>query len=729
MNRRWRWPVLTLIGPVAALAAIWAPLLAHYLVLVEPVAPETVATASRPLSSEARALLDWRGFEVPVRAGEGRARERADRLIGSGRLRLGSFPEQRVRLPFHPGDLENGGVSWRLQMAAMAVPRLFLDAYRESGDRRFLRRARQTVLAWADFQADQWLPVGLLWNDHAVAARLFVLADFWQAAREYPDLLSEDQAAAVLELVIRDIRMTARPAHYNPRTNHGIIQDLALWHAALAFPGLEAGRRAAQVAYERFAGHLPYYLSREGAVLEHSAGYHRVGLSLVGRAFRYMTLHGQAVREGWLERYQAGIRFYRLLKRPDGTLPRIGDTHPEDASDSLAVAQPAGSGGVRLVPEGHGSRPAASAFLPVAGYAVQWRGESAGGTQGVSQTAVVWSRFPRHGHKHADEPSLHYWADGVDWWTAVGYWPYGHPQRKEAAGWTGANAPHFAGEPADSARRVTLLGRVGGDGALGLLDLQRETADGYRVRRQILSLPSGTRTVIDSAEDAVGRPTEAVWRTGPRVIATAEGKGAYRLREPATGATLGVWSSGWDATLVRGPRAEGVRGMVVAGRRPVATTALLLRRPSNGLPGLLAWRPEGGAGGLDILDWSGPEAWRLRMPGGNGAWRVERRGNRIRAEAPGGQVVTSRVAPAPEVAGERQRIRRAFTAMAAEYGGFRSLVPYRVKTSWLAAALFVGHVGGLLVLPGWLGQRRAALLILGGWLAYILWLRLYYFPA
>ncbi len=176
MSRKWLWVALTLIGPVAAIGVIWLPLFGQYHVDSPDISPAVLAAANEPIAPEVRSLLEERSGGLPVAAPEGRAVSKADRLIASGELQLGAFPKQSIELPFAPENLHRGSVTWRFHVAALVVPRLFLDAYRESGNRRYLEHARASILAWARFEQDQWLPQGLLWNDHALAIRIRVLA-------------------------------------------------------------------------------------------------------------------------------------------------------------------------------------------------------------------------------------------------------------------------------------------------------------------------------------------------------------------------------------------------------------------------------------------------------------------------------------------------------------------------------------------------------------------------
>jgi len=729
VSRKWVWPLFTLIGPLTALAAIWGPLVAQYHVPDQQVDERRVEEARQPILREVRALLAERTGGLPVPADPGHAVDKARRLIETGRLQLGSFGEQKIELPFAPENLQRGSATWQFHVAALAVPRLFLDAYRDSGEREYLEHARTSILAWARFEEAQWLPDSFLWNDHSLAVRIKVLARFWQLYREHPDLLTVSQAREVLAFVSRSLRLTAKPGLYNPRTNHGLFQNLALWLGDQAFPGLPAAQRGAEVAYERFERHLPYYLGPDGVVLEHSAGYHAVGLSLVGRSFWYMDLAGQPIRESWWQRYGDGIAFYRVLLRPDGTLPRIGDTHPRDAG-SLTVARRAVEAGVERVLLEPATPKSQASLYPVAGYAVDWRAAAVpGGGQRLGQTVLAWSNFPMAGHKHADELSLHFWAGGVDWWTGVGYWPYGHPDRARAEGWTEGNAPHFVGEPAGSERSAELLGQsLQGD--VRILDLRRRNG-GYAVRRQFLSLPDGTRIVLDTARDQRARPTEEIWRTAPTVEVTELGDGAFELREPGSGEELHAWFGGAGSVQrAHGNSAEGIRGMLIENYQPVATTSLVLQRPSGGEPSYVVWRRSAGEGQPHLSRWSGPQSWQLRVPGDDGHWDVTRDGRELSVRQIEGTSMQAVIEPVPPVSAAREEVVAAFRAAQAQFAGVRSLVQYRIKTTWVAGALLIAHALGLVALPFILGGlARASTVILLGWAGYVVWLRLYYFAS
>ena len=88
---------------------------------------------------------------------------------------------------------------------------------------------------------------------------------------------------------------------------------------------------------------MKFYVSDEGVVLEHSAGYHVFGLELMGWAFRYLELMHETPPDEWTDKYDRAKSVYATFRRPDGSLPVFGDT--VDESDPLgplvAVFDPA----------------------------------------------------------------------------------------------------------------------------------------------------------------------------------------------------------------------------------------------------------------------------------------------------------------------------------------------------------------------------------------------------
>ena len=446
--------------PVVALLGLWGPVFSHYYVGYLPIAPDAIEGARTAPGDHV--LDELSRICVPVCEVWGRD----DRLVPvaenllHGQLDIPGIPPTQISIPFDERDLERdiqGSPALQLALASFTVPHILLNAYERSGQEELLGVAREIIAAWDHHERMAWRPTGLMWNDHAVAARVNVLAEFWRLYRRHPDY-QPDVGEMVFRLAARYGAMLSKDSLFTFSSNHGVMQNLALLHLSLAFPGLPGVESYKTIGLKRLQEQMDFYVNEEGVVLEHSASYQEFGIILLGMGLRYLTLLERPIPDNWINKYEHAKIFHALLRRPDGSLPTIGDTHGSDRVD-LSVTSADGHGGVTPVDQkGDGASWEDYRLFPVAGYSV-WRGGSDQPfTKSVrSHTLVAWSYFPGHAHKHADEMSVILWAGGQTWMTNVGYWPYGREGRAQATSWDGSNAPHLQAEPEDSFRQTHLL--------------------------------------------------------------------------------------------------------------------------------------------------------------------------------------------------------------------------------------------------------------------------------
>lgn len=625
----------------------------------------------------------------------------AERAMG-GTLHLPGLAPSSVSLPFASEDLDRGPPAWTLMVATLASADLFLDAYKASGREEFFQQARDSIVAFAQYESARWLDRGAMWNDHAISARIPVLIKFWS---EYRDRRDFDPLVGrlVLGLVARSAQLLVKPSFYAWRTSHGILADLALLQIAVAFPQLDESAEAKRVAIKRFGEHLPYFVNNEGVTLLHSAGYHEGSVYHFGLMLRLFTLNGLAIPDEWWSRYTKAVDFYSLLRRPDGTVPMFGDT--ADGAQVLGpplTARRASDGAASpLATRTNWPRGDALAVYPGAGHAVWWDHSRQSEPQSATQTTMTWSYHPGLGHKLADELSIMLWSRERTWITNTGYWPYGVQGREQAESWEASNAPHLFGESKHSERTSRVRGQGQGDG-ISFLDIERIGPQRYSVRRQIARLTNDDLwVVLDHSLDSAAQTTSTNWTFYPDLLVTPlAGKGLYRVSAPnsATGMLCSFsGSEGFGLELTAGSTTP-FAGWVVLGRTPTRATAIAVRQPSRSSWSLATFalvdarQAMISSHGARVSEWIDADHWTVVLSGVSGEVRLTRTGNRLATHRPGSgsdAAIDLVARDAPEV--DVQAMRGAFRLASETYQKFPELVSYRIKVSYVLLAALTGQ--------------------------------------
>ena len=195
---------------------------------------------------------------------------KAERVL-AGTIEFHRSPQAQVAVPFERANFNVGRVSHQLFIAALVPVDLLLQAYRLSGDERFLRAALDDVIAFERVDRFSLIPSGLQWNDHTMSNTIAIVAELWSYVRDRNDLDAE-AGPAILRLVARTGERLAKPFFFTYRTNHGVMQNIALMQIASAFPSLKSAKDWGALGRSRLKEQMGYDVSPEGIVLEHSAG-------------------------------------------------------------------------------------------------------------------------------------------------------------------------------------------------------------------------------------------------------------------------------------------------------------------------------------------------------------------------------------------------------------------------------------------------------------------------
>lgn len=722
-----------LLAPLLVLISVWLPLLAHYRAPEADISPAMVE-AARTLPDDG-VLEELRTFYLLPIPGRSPAFEvSAAEGILQGRLELPTSAPGQLHIPPAPDDLGRLPASLQLSYAGLVVPDLLLAAYVDSGREEFFAAAFAFMESWDRYERQSWGPGGLLWNDHAIAARVRVLAEFWRIYRSRPDYRPE-VGRAVLAQAARYGEFLASPEQFTFATNHGIIQNLGLLQLSLSFPTLVDAGRYHDIAVERLAGQLEFLVDDAGVIRENSAGYQAFDLALLGMTYRCMTLLGDPIPVDWARRYAAGLGILDDLRRPDGTLPTTGDTDEASLGEYPPTTRIDSAGHAAALRPFPARPPGAPETLDAAaGYWIDWAGLGHW-PDATSQTVVTWTSPPGPGHKHADELGVMVWSDGISWLTSAGYWPYADASGLLAESWVAANAPHLDGEASTSSRQTELLGH-GRTDQLAAVDVERTGPGAYRVRRQVVRVGADLWIVLDitTGGDAASQST---WTISPGVeLRPAESTGSYLL-QAHDGAAARIDYLGSPAPAIaafRGSLAP-FAGWHVVGGTPQPAPAVVVDQPAG--PAWLATvvartgrsiaDPVAGSPTDARVD--SADSWSLTVPTEGGRLEIRRTGATIvltHQDASGASSETIDLAPGPDVRPEEARLRAAFDAMAAAYPQFQPLTSRRVNVSIAILLLTLVQEAVLLGVRRWRPAMAIPLRALGslGWVAIAAWLAL-----
>lgn len=728
----WRW-----VLPLAIVAALLVPDFSRYLVDRSPASQAdlqaaTQAPASAVLDEISDMALGAR-LSIPDEKIPGIAKQ-----ILAGSLPAPSFLEAPLALQGYPTDYQRGPPTFQLVMASLEVERVLLSAFEQTRDRRFLDLASRRILNFAAHEAGQRQGEGFLWNDHAVAGRISVLMKLWRLVRERPDF-PVASSLQILSLLERSGRLLAKPAQFTVRTNHGVAQNLALLQIAAAFPAFPEAGVWRSLALERLNVQLPFYVSSEGVILEHSAGYQLFGAELLAMAVRLSVLNGSAPAPSLIDAARNSRLVLARMMRPDGTLPLLGNTSG-GAGNAMPTSERDGATPIRHLLPPYPEPLTGNTLFPVAGYAIWWQANE---LKPLSQTLITWAKHDGQAHKHADEGSVLFWSGGVDWLTNTGYWPYGARNEKAAYSWTGSNAPHQFGEEFAVPRTVALL-KTGEASGVSFIEVERRNTNGAQFRRQVLQIDAQTLLVLDFSRN-VPRGTEAIWTVDPalRLLPGATAHG-FTSTPASDGRRLMIsYANNTNATLqIRRGSEQPFAGWVVVNGQPMQADALQIVDPANNSASAVLFTVASSAMELapkiSMEPGAGPDQWKIVLDGGNGEPRqVSRKDTTITMgyaadlQNPSASLLVP-LRPAPDVAAELAALKNAFASAVNTYPPWRDLSSYKLRLSYMLGIL------SLLVEVGWLAISKLAGVVTrrqylyahvgmtAGWAAMAVWIFMFY---
>lgn len=720
--------------PAAVLVCLWYPEYDYYTVNQDIITTELVSQSrSQPADS---VLSDLCNITYFFDIEPERLKSEASRISG-GEFSLFADSTQKFDLPFNPYDLESGTASKRLRMAAGYPATVLTSAYLEYGNDSLLGLAANMIQSFFEYEQSTLLPKGFIRNDHATAGRVALLSRFWLAYRTH-DSYEPSFGMMILKQAARTAAFLANEDHYTVGTNHGVMQNLALLHLSLAFPGLPSSRENIDLAISRFDDQLPFYISGDGVVLEHSAGYQVAGVQLLGMILRCMSIAQRPIPSSWMTKYNKSLEVYASLRRPDGSLPLIGDTSPKQKKMyPQRTEQNNAQSYQSLIDHPAWPRPQTESLLGTAGYVLWWDNlEYWPVAESLTQTVVGFSYYPGQAHKLADEMALYLWKSGSSFWSAAGYFPYGEGGRKYSRSWNSSNAPHFAHENIPDAitgsygsNRITTVKGYGTNYADAIIDMLRTIDNQYTVRRQVVKLAGNTWIVIDAYAGHPEGKGRTVWTTSSGIKVTKATSNSAFILEDSVGLKMTVWFYGSDEKDVKTFRGsqQPFLGWQAYSFVPVPATAFVSARSPGDSWSAAIFSFDPAISKPPQIITNGPtDNWTVTMSSDERV-TVERKGDSLNITR-GNSKSSIALKSIPGAFESSAKIKQAFREAQKRYPRFRSAISSRTKISIVLILIIMLQEIVLLVVRRWKEQIHQPLRYLStvAWVTGAVWLFFFY---
>ncbi len=288
------------------------------------VAPGDPALAPVVAAAAALARGEWRLF--------GHAVTLADPPAWNRNARTGeAWPDApSATLDYHRGDVAGGAkTAWELGRLTM-LPVLAL-ASRVGGDPRDAARAR----AWLDdWNARNPLGHGIH-HTSGIEMAIRVITVTWTLALLDPPARDAGARATLGLLAQQALWCRDHPSVGSSANNHRLAELAAMVVAGAVYPTLREARTLARAGLEGLAHEVARQLHPDGVPAEQAFGYLPFVWELLLPPLVACEAAGIAIPEVIPQRLAASLEFARVVRRPGGLLPQVGDE--DDGRILLAV--------------------------------------------------------------------------------------------------------------------------------------------------------------------------------------------------------------------------------------------------------------------------------------------------------------------------------------------------------------------------------------------------------
>lgn len=334
---------------------------------------------------------------------------------------------------------------WQLNIHSCWVN--LAEAYWSTGDEKYAKAFVRQMNSWIDQCSSlngYWNGAGSVWRPLDAGQRM---------QRNWPMLLYRFLASSSFddESIIKMVKSFYQHGVHlknHPTANNWLTLEMSgLYIVGGLFPEFKEAQEWRSFAANRLYEEEQKLFYPDGAQIELTPGYHAVSVSSMVAVYKFASLNGYSLPEGFVERLENAYEYFVKLRMPDGRMPSVNDSEWIDSKECLSDA-------ANLFPQNRafryfssngkeGKQPSyTSVWMPWAGWYVMRSGWDKDALYALFEVGPYGSA-----HQHEDKLSFILYAYGQRLITECGYYSYDKSDwRKYALSARGHNVARVDGK-------------------------------------------------------------------------------------------------------------------------------------------------------------------------------------------------------------------------------------------------------------------------------------------
>ncbi len=240
----------------------------------------------------------------------------------------------------------NGSLAFQARLHDLRYLDILFYAYRENGDRRALKKAKEIIVDWVKNNPLKAPTTARTWFDKVAGDRAAYIAYGTRAAACEGLLKSPKLSRTLLGSVLQHIRFLGKRKIYSD-TNRGLFMDLGLIFSGRQMRFLPGATKARNRGERRFVGNVEeHVIPGEGMWLEHSSTYQFLTISAIERYLEVIEDKKPFLNDILPQMKDTAA----WMTMPDQLTLQNGDAY-QDKADRFAQAINRTQQGIRVLPQ------------------------------------------------------------------------------------------------------------------------------------------------------------------------------------------------------------------------------------------------------------------------------------------------------------------------------------------------------------------------------------------